>query len=537
MADVFIRVKTEYDGKGVESAQRKIGGFLKAGLVAGGAAAVTAIAAVGTAAAVTTVKAVEFADTTNSAMEDFAQSTNVAREELDEYKDVALDVFSGQFGENIEDVAETMALIQRNTGAGADEIDGLTRKALTLRDRFGKDIAESIRTVDSLIKNNLAENADEAFDIIIAGMTEGLDKSDDLLDTLNEYSQDFGSLGFTADDTLSILNSGLEAGILNTDKVADSLNEFGINLKDPAVIESLGKLDDGLAEVATKFNEGVLSGKEAFELIQDRLAGIEDPLARNQAGVLLYRSMWEDLGEDAVLSLSSIGTGFDDIGGKSDEAIERNLSLSESWENLGRRTMVALEPLAQEIAPVLTEFTKDLGEKLEEVLPKLGESLNRIAVALGLVDANAEGADGGIALLETTLNGVLTVIDLVALGVEKLAEAFEIAAGLGDQLGQINDLLGQGTGGAPGQGLFGRQGTLNFFGFQEGGVVPGATGQGRLIVAHGGEEVANPNMGQAITIGGETFAVRQAAQMASAINGHVNNLLQLYTDELTEALS
>ena len=175
--DFWIRVKTSFDGKGFNEAKAKLGGFLKQGLVAGGKVAVASLAAVGSAAVATTVKAVDFADETNAAMETFAQSTGVATDKLNAYKDVALDVFSGQFGESVEDVAETMALIERNTGAGAEEIGGLTEKALLLRDTFGKDVEETLRTVDSLIKNGVARNADEAFDIIVAGMQQGADKA------------------------------------------------------------------------------------------------------------------------------------------------------------------------------------------------------------------------------------------------------------------------------------------------------------------------------------------------------------------------
>ncbi len=40
--------------------------------------------------------------------------------------------------------------------------------------------------------------------------------------------------------------------------------------------------------------------------VNQKLFEIEDPLLRNQTGVSLYGTMWEDMGEKAVLSLTNI---------------------------------------------------------------------------------------------------------------------------------------------------------------------------------------------------------------------------------------
>lgn len=560
LRDLIINIKTAFDDEGVRNARRQIADFAGPAIRAGGVAAAAGFAVVGTAIASTTINAVQFADETNTAMEEFRRQTDLAADETERYKQVALDVFGGQFGESIGDVAQVMAEVRNQTGASGDELQGLTEKALALRDRFDIDVAESLRTIDSLLKNNVVNSADEAFDTIVAGMTEGLNKSDDLLDTLNEYAQDFGSLGFTARDTLSVIQSGLDAGIFNTDRIGDALNEAFINLRDPGVIENLGEIDQGLADIARQVAQGDIGGAAAFEAIQERLRAIEDPLARNTAGVEIYRSMWEDLGEDAILALGATGEGLDNIAGASDRATETTLSLQQQWQNLGRDFMIALEPAAQELipllaegieaagvflraaAPVFAEFAVNLRDTLGPALSIVGNNLARVAEVFGLAEEGATGMDVALKILDGTLSLIVTGIQAVAVATELLADAIEQAAALADQLdiiqsrtGAFGELARPGAGGLAGLGL--SLGAAIGGGFQSGGVVPGQAGQARLAVVHGGEVIANPNEGQSITIGGEMFAVHAAGRLAAAINAQRQADLQMVVDTIAASLS
>ena len=56
------------------------------------------------------------------------------------------------------------------------------------------------------------------------------------------------------------------------------------------------------------------SAKEAFQQTISALAGMEDPLAQNTAGVDLFGTMWEDLGPEAVTALADIQEGAYDTG-------------------------------------------------------------------------------------------------------------------------------------------------------------------------------------------------------------------------------
>ena len=551
MADLLIRLVTKFDGKGLNDAKSKLKTALGTGLKAGAVGAAGAIAAVGTAATVAGIEAVKFADQSKTAMNELSDATGISGDELSQYKEVGKALFASGFGEDFNDVAGVLTTIAQNTNASAGEIDDLAKRAIVLRDRFDKDIAGSIRTVDALIKNNLAKDAEEAFDIIVAGIQGGLDKSGDFLDTLNEYSQDFGDLGFTADETMAVLNSGLEAGIFNTDRIADSINEAFINLKDPAIIEKLGEIDEGTAAIAQQFASGAISGREAFTQIQAGLAGIEDPVKRNAAGVEIYRSLWEDLGESAVLSLSAAGDEFSNLEGTSDQALKQNLSIGESFSNLGRQIMVALEPAAAELLPLLGSGIEIAGNFLREAAPTFGvfagdlkntlgpaieiifDALSRIGIALGLATEETTGMDFAVGALKVTLDLVVTAIKAVAVGFDLAAEAIEKARVLYDSFVETaSQTIDAGI--EFGSGAVGAVG--DFLGFDEGGVVPGPRGQPRLVVAHAGETILPTHKeggaGETVVIGGESFMVANARRLGAAIDQHMNNMFQEYTDQV-----
>ena len=77
----------------------------------------------------------------------------------------------------------------------------------------------------------------------------------------------------------------------------------------------------------------------------------------------------------------------------------------------------------------------------------------------------------------------------------------------------------------------------DFLGFDEGGVVPGPIGQPRLVVAHAGETILPTHKdsamaGETVVIGGESFLVANARRLGAAIDRHMTNMLQQYTDEV-----
>ena len=161
-----------------------------------------------------------------------ATSTGAAGAELEKLRSVMETVYANNFGADVNDVAEAVALVDKNmAGLSQNGMVQATQGAIALRDAFGYDVAESTRAAEA-IRKNFGVSAEEAFDLIAAGAQNGLDFSGELIDTINEYSVQFAKLGLSADDMFQILQSGADGTAWNLDKVGDAVKEFSIRAID-----------------------------------------------------------------------------------------------------------------------------------------------------------------------------------------------------------------------------------------------------------------------------------------------------------------
>ena len=197
--------------------------------------------------------------------------------------------------------------------------------------------------------------------------------------------------------------------------------------------------------------------------------------------------------------------------------------------------VVALqEKLAEELAAENENFAErkaDLQEYYNERVTEIdeGEARGLAEIAQGLTDAEE--------LTRTQFDELITLAGRFG---EDTGKEFAsgIRAGFERNL-RLDELIsGFSTRGINAPSVARREftGTGGLERFQLGGIVPGASNQPRLIMAHGGEEIANPAQGQSIVIGGESFAVREASRMAAAINGQRQRDLQAFADALEEIL-
>ena len=117
----------------------KIGGVaVKAGKVAG-----AAFAAIGSAALAVGTKAVTGAVSFDQAMNQFAASTGIAGSELSDYENTLKDIYTNNYGDSFEDVADAMAAVTQQMGdLDQASLQNITESAFALRDTFGYDINE-----------------------------------------------------------------------------------------------------------------------------------------------------------------------------------------------------------------------------------------------------------------------------------------------------------------------------------------------------------------------------------------------------------
>ena len=92
--------------------------------------------------------------------------------------------------------------------------------------------------------------------LIAQGAQNGLDKNDDLLDTINEYSVHFSQAGYSAEEMFNSLKNGTDAGTFSVDKLGDAVKEFGIRMKDGTANDSLKELGLNVDDVTKRFAQG-----------------------------------------------------------------------------------------------------------------------------------------------------------------------------------------------------------------------------------------------------------------------------------------
>ena len=317
----------------------------------------------GAAAAATAAYMTKIGSEYQSATGQIAAATGATGAELKNLQGVMESVYSNNYGDNWQDVADAVATVnQQMKGLSGDKLQSVTEGAFALRDVFQYDVSESVRAANALM-NNFEISGDKAMNLIAAGAQNGLDYSGELLDTISEYSVQFAKVGINADQMFQIMQAGADSGAWNLDKVGDAIKEMSIRVVDgsettAAGFEALGMDADVMAQ---KFSAGGETAQEAFQDTIQALASMEDPVQQNIAGVNLFGTMWEDLGPEVVAQLASI---TDEAYAAGDE-LEKMQEVK--YDNLGDALQGVWRKLEVELMPMATKLTGFLTDVLGKI--------------------------------------------------------------------------------------------------------------------------------------------------------------------------
>ena len=477
----------ENSGNQAESAGGKFSGL--SGILGGlGGAMSTGIAAVGTAAVAigTAVVAglgytVSQADAAKGAMNDFCAATGTAKEDAEAYRQVMENIYNGNYGEGFEDIAAAMTEIKQQAGdLGADELEKMTTNALTLRDTFDMDVAESTRAATQLMQQ-FGLTSTEAYNLIAQGAQNGLNQNGDLLDVINEYSNQYSQAGLSAEDMFNSIQNGAETGVWSIDKMGDAFKEFNIRMNDGTANEYLTSLGLNADEVVGKFQAGGDSAAEAMSQISEALQNCDNETLQYQAGVGLMGTMWEDMGADACTSLMNVEG---QISKTADAMGQINAvkydTFGEAMQGAGRILQTSfIMPIGEQALPIFSQFANELqsgaaaaggdigkladsfGTALKNMVGGLADMLPQIATfAVELVQGLADGivtnaptiVQAGVDVIKSLVDGLITaiptltqsaveivttLIDGIVEMIPSIAEgAVQIIVGLAEGLGQ-----------------------------------------------------------------------------------------------------
>lgn len=241
----------------------------------------------------------------DGAFDSFQGKTGKSSEEMGKYKEQIKDLYSNNYGENMQDLSDAMATVVKNSKeTDPTKIKELTKNAIVLRDTFDFDIQESMRAVN-MLTDQFGISGDEAFNLVVQGAQKGLDKNGDMLDSINEYAVHYKQMGYTANQFFNSLANGTNAGTFSVDKLGDAVKEFGIRSKDTSKTTTEGfeliGLDAG--KMRESFSKGGSTAQKATQDTLNKLFELKDEVKQNQAGVDLFGTMWEDLGIEGIKAL------------------------------------------------------------------------------------------------------------------------------------------------------------------------------------------------------------------------------------------
>lgn len=331
----------------------------------------------------------------DSASKKLQGSIGATAEEMEGYNAVMNDMYTAGYGDSITEIADAMALVKQYTGeVDPTKIQQLAENAMTLDETFsGMDMEETLRGVDALMVN-MGLDAEEAFDYIVVGAQNGLNKSNELTDNLAEYSSLWSQAGFSAEEMFTILQNGLDSGAYNLDKVNDFVKEFSISLSDGRIEENIGSFSARTQELFSAWQNGEATTKDVFYSIINDLSNMEN----QQEALTIASNTWSALGEDnamaVITSLDQVNDTYSDVRGSMESLKEvRYDSLENQYKSLGRTMQTQIiQPMAQKLLPVAQKGLKVIADNLDIIVPVAGAAGAAMATiwvtkkAQGLID-------------------------------------------------------------------------------------------------------------------------------------------------------
>ncbi|PHC05378.1 DUF2207 domain-containing protein [Bacillus toyonensis] len=241
------------------------------------------------------------------------------------------------------------------------------------------------------IGNELGITQDSALGMVDALLKMGFPPEQ--LDIIAEYGSQLTRAGFKAEEIQAIMEAGVETGSWNIDNLLDGLKEGRIQLTefaqgaDKALKEALdgsGIATEQIEKWGAAVAKGGSDGSKAMVEVAKAIEGIEDPVKRNQVGVKVLATMFEDQGQNltnTLISASEKTVDFQKNQDKLNESIKKmDASPAVKFQKAMSDLQMALKPVLGVVADLISKFAEWISNN-----PELAATLATIGVAIGVV--------------------------------------------------------------------------------------------------------------------------------------------------------
>ncbi|WP_159844929.1 phage tail tape measure protein [Nocardia sp. CY41] len=352
-------------GSGLGEGLRGLGG--KAGPI--GAALAAAASVAGISAGAILAKSIA-AGMENERQTDLVQARlGVDEATMRKIGTAAGNAYGNVFGESIASNMDTArraiqsGLLDPN--ATAQDTQRVIEQLTGISDLMGEEIPAVSRAAGQAIKTGLAGNAVEAFDLFAAAEKNGLNVSEDFLDTVTEYGTQFRKLGLSGPEAIGLINQAVKGGARDVDVAADAIKEFSIRVVDgsKSTTEAFQTLGFDADDLAAKFAAGGSTARSAVGDLLGEVRKIEDPVKRNQISLALFGTQFEDLG-DALnnFNLDTAAGSLGKVAGAAQDALG----------TMGDNAATSLEGAKRSIEVSMTGVQNALAQAFGPSLEKVG---------------------------------------------------------------------------------------------------------------------------------------------------------------------
>ncbi len=366
----------------------------------------------------------------------------VTREEAERFSGIGKTIYENGWGTSLDEVNDALIQCKSTLRDVSDEdLQTVTTNALMLSQTFGADVNESIRGVNALM-HGFGLSADEATDLMTAGMQRGLNYTDELGDNLSEYSVRWGEAGMTASQYFSLLEAGTSNGAYNLDKVGDYLNEFLTSLSDGRMEESIGQFSEGTQEVFENFKSGGATAEDVLQAVLGDLSQMPNEYDRAAIASTLWSSLGEDNAMGMIMSLAGVTDTFGDVEGAAQNAADATSDSFANKAEVAVRTLqgsldsfgeplVNIASMVADIAAAFGNWLSSLPAPAQQAVFIIGAILAAIGPVLsiiGKVISIAPSIVSAIGTVRTAFTGLNAIMAANPIGIIITAIGLLVAA-------------------------------------------------------------------------------------------------------------
>lgn len=300
--------------------------------------------------------------------------------------EIVKNVYGSGVGQSMDAVAEAVIIVKKNLGdLGDTDLTNLTKQALTLEELYGIDMNETLRGVNSLMKQ-YGMTAQEAMDYIVRGTQNGLDKTNELGDNLSEYAGKFEQAGYSASEYFQLLQNGLQGGAYNLDKVNDAINEVTTRLADGTIGDAIDLYSQKTQSLFLAWQNGEATQKQVIDSIVADIANCTNEQQALNMAAEAFGTMAEDGNLKFITSLTSVGETYDSVAGSAENLFSQTQTPMQEMEANTRKLQQALVPLGEkivELANVVLPPLVAIITAVSEVFGMLPEPVQNFVIILG----------------------------------------------------------------------------------------------------------------------------------------------------------